>query len=69
MSDSTLFPLPLSREQATELARRDICPRCRGELDTGWECNDCGYDARPLVLPQYRQDKGQSEDRLPEDGR
>lgn len=27
------------------LARRDICPRCGGELDTGWECNDCGYDA------------------------
>lgn len=28
------------------LARRDICPECRGALDTGWECNDCGYDAR-----------------------
>lgn len=27
------------------LARRDICPECRGSLDTGWECNDCGYDA------------------------
>jgi tRNA(Ile2) C34 agmatinyltransferase TiaS len=27
------------------LAREDTCPRCLGELDTGWECNDCGYDA------------------------
>lgn len=29
------------------LARRDICPECGGCLDTGWECNDCGYDAKP----------------------
>lgn len=24
---------------------KDICPKCDGELDTGWECNDCGFDA------------------------
>lgn len=28
------------------LARRDICPECGGALDTGWECNACGYDAK-----------------------
>jgi tRNA(Ile2) C34 agmatinyltransferase TiaS len=28
------------------LARRDICPECGGSLDTGWECNDCQYDAK-----------------------
>lgn len=28
------------------LARRDICPECGGALDTGWECNECGYDAK-----------------------
>jgi hypothetical protein len=28
------------------LARRDVCPECGGALDTGWECNDCGYDAK-----------------------
>lgn len=28
------------------LAREDICPQCGGALDTGFECNDCGYDAR-----------------------
>lgn len=28
------------------LARRDICPECGGALDTGWECNACGYDAQ-----------------------
>ena len=27
------------------LAARDICPRCGGPLDTGWECLRCGYDA------------------------
>ncbi len=33
------------------LARRDICPECGGALDTGWECNMCGYDARDLAYP------------------
>lgn len=33
------------------LARRDICPQCGGELDTGWECNDCGYDAMNEAYP------------------
>jgi len=27
------------------LAHQDTCPECLGELDTGWECNSCGYDA------------------------
>lgn len=30
---------------ATALVEEDTCPRCLGELDTGWECNECGYDA------------------------
>jgi rubredoxin len=30
-------------------ASKDICPKCGGELDTGWECNDCGFDAYALV--------------------
>lgn len=39
---------PYVRQQ---LARRDVCPDCGGELDTGWECNDCGLDARDLAYP------------------
>lgn len=34
---------------------KDICPKCSGELDTGWECNDCGYDAMHLA-PRTPQD-------------
>lgn len=30
--------------------RDDKCPRCGGELDTGWECNRCGFDAFPIAL-------------------
>lgn len=26
------------------------CPKCGGDLDTGWECTACGYDARPHVV-------------------
>jgi uncharacterized protein (DUF983 family) len=25
----------------------DRCPECGGYLDTGWECNACGFDAKP----------------------
>lgn len=23
------------------------CPECGNDLDTGWECDNCGFDARP----------------------
>lgn len=26
-----------------------ICPECGGHLDTGCECNSCGFDAMPLL--------------------
>lgn len=32
-----------------ELAYDDICPECLGELDEGFECHDCGYDAEPDI--------------------
>ena len=25
----------------------DVCPICFGELDEGWECNECGCDFSP----------------------
>ena len=28
---------------------KDICPKCSGHLDTGWECNECGFDAHELA--------------------
>lgn len=31
------------------LVKDDICPECGGALDTGWECNRCGYDAQPIA--------------------
>lgn len=36
-----------------EISSIDFCPKCLvGELDTGWECNSCGYDAMPLVFAE-----------------
>lgn len=37
------------RAADVELAENDVCPRCGGELDTGWECNSCKFDARYLI--------------------
>jgi hypothetical protein len=31
------------------LIAEDHCPKCLGELDTGWECNECGFDAIEFV--------------------
>lgn len=34
---------------AKQLVSDNACPKCLGELDEGWECNECGYDAKPLA--------------------
>lgn len=33
----------------------EYCPSCRGFLDTGWECNDCGRDWRPEAYPWWER--------------
>ena len=38
-----------AKDRAAKVAN-DECPECGGELDTGYECNDCGFDARPEVV-------------------
>jgi tRNA(Ile2) C34 agmatinyltransferase TiaS len=38
--------IPAKEQEHREfLVSQDICPECGGELDTGFECNDCGFDA------------------------
>ncbi len=39
-----------SREHRETVIADDRCPECGGELDTGWECNDCGFDAYPEAM-------------------
>lgn len=33
------------------------CPECGGDLDTGWECNTCEFDARPEALEIHERSK------------
>jgi len=42
------FPVKSPAVRQT-LAREDTCPECGGELDTGWECLDCHFDAELLA--------------------
>jgi hypothetical protein len=30
------------------LLGEDLCPECLGQLDTGFECLHCGFDALPI---------------------
>ena len=41
----TSLDKPYAHALSAALVARDICPRCGGPLDTGWECLRCGYDA------------------------
>ena len=47
--DSGRFPVN-HRELQEAYVADDICPDCGGELDTGWECNDCKSDQGSLVV-------------------
>lgn len=38
-----------NRAGRINLIAEDICPECRSELDTGWQCNSCGFDAQPEI--------------------
>lgn len=48
---------PVTQFQLKRVAN-DKCPKCRGgELDTGFECNFCGYDAGWLSSYQPAQSR------------
>ena len=53
---------PLTNYQRN-LVREDRCPRCRGQLDTGWECLDCGYDAEWIALAMSMEPEPGKEER------
>jgi len=40
-----VFPISDPHFRRAVAAKKDMCPECGGDLDTGWECGKCGYDA------------------------
>ena len=44
------------REHREARIENDKCPECNGELDTGWECNACGFNAKPEALKTPKSD-------------
>lgn len=42
-------PRNLSDHAVSILVSENRCPMCLGELDIGYECNSCGYDAMPWI--------------------
>ncbi len=48
----------MSRRFSSELVAEDTCPRCLSELDTGWECDACGFDAMPFVIRDWTYSEG-----------
>ena len=43
-------PLAAHRETSEAYILHERCPECGHDLDTGWECNTCGFDAMPEAL-------------------
>lgn len=42
-------PRELSDHAVITLISEDRCPMCIGNLDTGYVCNDRGFDAQPWL--------------------
>jgi len=47
-----LVKLSYFRDDWQQRVARGECPVCPGGLDTGWECNRCGFDAMPIALTE-----------------
>lgn len=43
------FPVKAKALRRIVATIHERCPECGGFLDTGYECNDCGFDAAPEV--------------------
>jgi uncharacterized protein (DUF983 family) len=41
------FPVQSPALRRAIIIDHERCPQCGGFLDTGNECNDCGFDAMP----------------------
>ena len=40
----------MSKTEQTDFNLDDlVCRECGGELDTGYECNRCGFDMLPFI--------------------
>lgn len=62
VENTDVYSDSVSASLAAALVEDDYCPRCLGELDTGWECTDCGFDAAPRptqTTARHRPAEGQ----------
>lgn len=58
MSGILKFGFPVrSPELRKYWVDQEQCPECGGALDTGWECNDCGFDAQWIAYPQSERER------------
>jgi len=44
-----MFPIKNETARRVLIRVEEKCPECGGELDTGWECVDCGFDAMSIA--------------------
>lgn len=49
VSEEMQNPKHLPRHCVSVLVSANKCANCLGELDTGWECNSCGFDWKPWM--------------------
>ena len=50
--DLLTYPVQNKTVRQAIIRQHDLCPECGGELDTGWECNDCGFDASDIAYTE-----------------
>lgn len=51
------FPIQSPALRRFCVREEERCPECGGGLDTGWECNDCGFDAQMLAYTEVERER------------
>lgn len=47
MSNELQFPVKAASLRRHMMQHDITCPECGGQMDVGYECNDCGFDGMP----------------------
>jgi tRNA(Ile2) C34 agmatinyltransferase TiaS len=51
------FPIQSPALRRFCVRESERCPDCGGDLDTGWECNDCRKDWRDIAYTPIERDR------------
>ena len=61
---SVNYPIKSEAVRKHYVRELDLCPECGSDLDTGWECVECDYDAEHLGYTEQEKANDKVVERL-----